>query len=390
MVKPQFDVIIIGAGLVGLSCALALRKENLAVALVDRQPLSLRDVPSEHWGQRVYAISPGSAAFLHRLAVWQQIPSERISPIETMSVMGDKQGHQLEFSAYELGERALAWIVEDSTLHNALTESVLHEQGIALFVPVTPVSVEVDVSMLTLQLAEKETLSARLVVGADGVHSWLRSQTRLAEQARLYEQHAIVANFMAEKPHRGRACQWFAGDGSIMAWLPLPDRCFSLVWSLPSEMAQSLLAAPQQLAQAVAYSGENKLGRLELINSPAAYPLHFLHLAKPVAHRVALIGDAAHCIHPLAGQGVNLGFADAHALACTLQGHQADCGEATLLERYINERRGATVAMQLLTDGLWRLFHAQHPIIKWIRNNGLSLVNRASPIKRLLALSALR
>ena len=210
---------------------------------------------------------------------------------------------------------------------------------------------------------------------------------------RAYGQSGVVANFETERAHRGRALQWFLPDGSVLAWLPLPGRRISIVWSAPTELATELMALDAAgLAARVAEAGGHELGALTAITPAAAFELSFLKLPAVVGDRLALVGDAAHGVHPLAGQGVNLGFGDAAALAAILgaRGPVTDAGAAILLERYARRRAGPVLAMQTVTDGLVRLFDVRASWLRVLRNRGMGAVGAIGPLKRLLAQPALR
>jgi 2-polyprenylphenol 6-hydroxylase len=391
----RFDVVIAGAGLVGLSLAIALARSGLTVALADRQQVAAPEFDPLTWDARVYAISPGSATFLRALGAWQLLSAERISPIETMHVTGDG-GASVEFSAYEMGERALAWIVEERELRAALLPLVL-EAGVEVVAGVPFASLSWTADEGTLTLAETagsaRGLSAKLIVGADGVRSWVRSASGIVAEPRAYGQTAVVANFACERAHHGVARQWFCADGGVLAWLPLAGSRVSIVWSAPESLAEELLALDAAaLSARVSQAGGHALGDMTLVTPAAAFPLAFLKLPATVAHRLALAGDAAHGIHPLAGQGVNLGFGDARALAEVLaeRGPVADPGAPVLLERYARHRVEPVLAMQTVTDGLARLFGPPTPWRKFVRNAGLAAVDRLPLVKRMLAQPALR
>jgi len=395
LATPSRDVVIIGAGLVGLALAVALARAGMSVAIADRAELAATESATEDnddWDQRVYAISPGSAAFLHGIGAWQRLPCERTTAIEAMQIRGDGEG-ELAFSAYELGERALAWIVENRALHAALVEAVRTELGIEVVAPCQPSALVWHPDAAELKLGDGRSLSARLVIGADGVRSWTREQAGIRTMPRPYEQTAVVANFATELAHRGRAFQWFLDRRGVLAWLPLPGRRVSMVWSAPVALAAELAALePDTLAWSVAAAGGNALGALTQITAPASYPLSFLKLTSPVGDRLVLVGDAAHGVHPLAGQGVNLGFGDAAALASALAVHRivGDAGAPLLLTRYARRRAEAVLAMQLTTDGLVRLFVSPRPWVKTLRNRGMSAVGGRPLLRRLLAQPALR
>jgi 2-octaprenyl-6-methoxyphenol hydroxylase len=387
----RFDVIIAGAGLPGLALAPALARSGLRVALADRAPIASPEAAPDTWDTRVYAISPGSAAFLQRIGAWQSLPGERIAAVESMRIEGDSRG-LLQFSAYDLGERALAWIVEERALRTALLPAV-HAAGVALYGGVAFGSLGWSADAATLTLADGQVLEARLLVGADGVRSWVRAAAGLLAVPKPYGQTAVVANFACERAHQGCARQWFRPDGGVLAWLPLPERRISIVWSAPDALAAELLADPiDTLAERVAAAGEEALGVLTPLGPAAGYPLLYLRLPTSVAHRLALVGDAAHGLHPLAGQGVNLGFGDAEALAEVLRerGPLDDSGAPVLLTRYARRRAEPVMAMQAVTDGLARLFGTSRPWLRILRNAGLSAVDRLPVVKRVLAQPALR
>ncbi len=391
-VAPEFDVLIAGGGLVGLALAPALANAGLRVALADRASVAVPEpVPEKQWDTRVYAVSPRSVTFLESIGAWRALPAERLAAIETMHVVGD-DGAVLDFSAYELAERALAWIVEERTLRAALVPLV-QTAGVAVLAPRNFESLAWLPAAGELRFDDGTSASARLIVAADGVHSWVREAAGLSAVPKPYGQTAIVANFACERAHHGRAYQWFRRDGGILAWLPLPGRRVSIVWSAPEDEARALLALEAtELAARVADAGAHALGAFESITSPAAFPLQFLKLPHVVAHRLALVGDAAHGVHPLAGQGVNLGFGDADALAAVLRerGPVTDPGAPLLLERYARRRALPVRAMQTVTDGLAYLFRIDARWARSARNLGMAAVGAIPPARRLLAQSALR
>jgi 2-octaprenylphenol hydroxylase len=392
MTDVDYDVVVLGAGPVGLALAAALGGEGLGVALLERGALAAYDGPSggDDWDQRVYALSPGSAEFLRGLGAWQRLPPERLAAVEAMDVHGDAGG-TIVFSAYDLGERALAWIVENRELCATLVEAVRTCAAVTVLAPCEPRTITWQADSALVALGDGRCLSARLIVGADGVHSWVRREASIACEPRAYGQTAVVANFVAEHAHRGRAFQWFVDGQGVLAWLPLPGRRISIVWSAPDAVAQELLALDAAaLAQRVAAGGGRVLGELALITRAAAFPLSFLKLESQVGPRLALVGDAAHVVHPLAGQGVNLGLGDAATLAAVLKAGVAvgDVGASIVLDRYARKRALPVLSMQVVTDGLVRLFAV--PALRVLRNRGMSLVGGIAPFRRLLAQPALR
>lgn len=386
----EVDVLVAGAGLPGLAAAAALARQGLEVVVADRDPLPDHVPQGEAIDVRVYAVSPGSASFLDTLGVWSALPKSRVTPVESMRVQGD-EGAVMTFSAYDLGERALAWIVEERELRAALAGAA-RAAGVAV--------INGDFAQLTflperaqVAFGDGRETAARLVVGADGVRSWIRERAGIVASPRSYGQTAVVANFACERPHRGCAWQWFRADGGVLAWLPLPGERISIVWSAPEPLAAELLALDTDaLAARVSEAGGHVLGDLSLVTPPATFPLSFLRLPAVVAHRLALVGDAAHGVHPLAGQGVNLGLGDAQALASVLaeRGPIHDPAAPLLLERYARRRAEPVLAMHAVTDGLARLFGSRRRGLAALRNFGLSAVEALPIAKHLLARPALR
>jgi ubiquinone biosynthesis UbiH/UbiF/VisC/COQ6 family hydroxylase len=389
----ECDVLVAGAGLVGLALAPALARTGLTVALVDRVAMDLPALPTSDndWDTRVYAISPGSATLLRAIGAWQALAPERIAPIEAMRVQGDA-GATLDFSAYEIGERALAWIVEERALRAVLIPLV-HAAGVTRLPARTFESLSWTSGFGELRFDDGAKVRAKLVVAADGLRSWVRDAAAIAATLAPYGQTAVVANFSCERAHHGRAYQWFCTDGGVLAWLPLPGRRISIVWSAPETLASELLALdPAALTARVAAAGGHGLGELASISPAVGFPLAHLRLPATIAHRLVLVGDAAHGIHPLAGQGVNLGFGDVEALVTVLRdrGPVTDPGARILLERYARRRVEPVRAMQAVTHGLAQLFGVAVPWVRQARNLGLTVVNRLPIAKRLLAQSALR
>ena len=387
IIAMDLDVVIVGGGLVGASLAAALKASGLAIGLLESQPAS---ASNEGWDSRIYAISPGNAAFLADCGAWQHLDMSRVQAVHAMRVFGD-EGAELDFSAYEIGAPELNFIVENRLLQQALWQELQQQDNLTLLHPARCASLAWHEQNAQLLLEDGREIRAKLVVGADGRDSWVRQQAGITAAPSLYQQHGVVANFIAEKPHHGTAFQWFQPDG-ILALLPLPQQMVSMVWSVSPEKSAALLALSHaELCAQVAAASLHTLGGLQLLTAPAAFPLRLLNLPHIIADRVALVGDAAHNVHPLAGQGVNLGFRDARELARILldRGAQNDCGDAHLLRRYERARREDIVSMQFTTDTLKHLFNNSNPLLRSARNLGLSLTNQFAPLKKMLARHAL-
>jgi ubiquinone biosynthesis UbiH/UbiF/VisC/COQ6 family hydroxylase len=379
--RETFDVVIVGAGLVGASLAAALAGSDLAVAVVEP---AVPPPPAGEWDSRIYAISPASRDFLSAVGAWELLDPARIQAVARMEIFGDEPSARLGFSAYDTGIAALAHIVESGRLQHALWQS-LQEGGSRLFAPAQCARLEVAERSATLSLADGTMLAAHLVIGADGAQSWVRRNARLAARAQPYGQLGVVANFAITRPHQGAAFQWFRNDG-VLAYLPLPGDRMSMVWSTPEAHGRDLVALdPAELCRQVAAAGQGILGDLELLTPPKAFPLQMLTAESMIAPRVALVGDAAHVVHPLAGQGVNLGFGDARVLAEVLRDRgAANPGDRMLLRRYERTRAEAILAMRTVTHGLVGLFGQTGRIPSRLRNLGLNLTHRLPVIKNLL------
>lgn len=384
----KFDVVVVGAGLVGASFVRALAGSGLRIALVDP---GTPPTCSVEWDSRIYAISPRNAAFLGEFGAWQMLDEARVQSVQRMEIFGDAADARVSFSAYETGVAELAFTVESGRLQRALWDGLTAQRDVTLFTSARCAHLEIGARAATLTLEDGARIATSLVVGADGASSWVRQQAGLVATARSYGERGVVANFACGRSHRGTAYQWFRSDG-VLAYLPLPGARMSMVWSTPDAHASELLdLPPDALCARVAEAGRHTLGDLEELTPPAAFPLQLLVAKHIVAPRVALVGDAAHVVHPLAGQGVNLGFADARTLAGILRAREAsrDCGELALLRRFERSRTEAILAMRGVTDGLQRLFAAQGSLISGIRNMGLNLTERMPVLKNLLVRQAL-
>lgn len=386
MIAPEYDVIVVGAGIVGAAFAAALNGSGLKLALVEPHP-PLPSAPE--WDTRIYAISPGSAHFLEELGVWQGFDAARIAPVYGMEISGDT-GARLDFDAYAAGLPQLAYIMESGRIQQGLWNAIQQQTGLTLFSDARCAQIGWSAAGARVALTDGAVLQARLVVAADGGNSWVREQAGIAASRRDYGQLGVVANFECARSHAHIARQWFRADGAL-AWLPLPGQRISIVWSAAEAHAQMLLTLPaDELAECVAQAGESTLGALRLLGTAAAFPLALTQVDTLVKPGLALIGDAAHGIHPLAGQGVNLGLRDARELAKVLRARgPAACGELPLLRRYERARKENILAMQIVTNGLHDLFGSRVPGVSRLRNTGLALTNRLGLVKNLLIQHAL-
>ncbi|MBL8226773.1 MAG: FAD-dependent monooxygenase [Chromatiales bacterium] len=402
MTHLDCDILVVGGGLPGLLLARQLGLKSGAkpwrVIVLDGLPAPKPEaVPP--WGLRVFAIAPAVEAGLRAAGAWEQLPAGRVGYYRRMHVWqqastADGAG-SLDFDAADLGATHLGAIVEHDLLRAVLWELVGGTPGVETctgeLAAVPPVASD---GHWLLQLADGRRVTARLVVGADGGASQVRSLLGAEGPGWTYGQQAIVAHVASERPHAATAWQCFRTDGPV-ALLPLADGHSSIVWSVPDARADALLALPDEdFAAELTAATDGVLGALSLTTPRRAFPLAARHTPHYTGARFALVGDAAHQVHPLAGQGVNLGLHDALALAARLAEHrvtvpQADPGDRRVLRRYERERKGDNLATLATIDGLHRLFAASGATVARAAGLGLGLVDRAPVLKRWLARRAM-
>lgn len=363
----EHDVLVRGAGVVGLATALALSRQGLRVALLGRAPPAKADV-------RAYALNATSVRLLTTLKVWEAIPPDARTAVHDMRIEGDAGGSVLDFSAWTQGLSELAWIVDAAELERALRAAV----GFAAHV--VEVSAEVPTALQVLAEGKDSAMRERL-----GVH--------MPRQA--YGQRGVAARLYTDRAHAGLARQWFLSP-DILALLPM-DRPqaglgFALVWSVPDTRADELMALSEgDFTAALMSATHGAAGTLQLASERAQWPLALAQADAVHGPGWVLVGDAAHLVHPLAGQGLNLGLADVQALAQVLAARESwrGLGDPRLLARYARGRILPTRAMAQVTDALLHLFASPQPLAKELRNRGLTLVNHLPPLKRLLTGRAL-
>lgn len=389
------DICIVGNGVIGKTAALALAQAGLRVDLLMPQTAPTPAEEQSGWDVRVYAVNHIARDLLSSVKVWDALDAERIAAVAGMEITGDAGHHpgRLSFDAYAAHVDALAWIVEDRYLHTALDAALKFASNVRR-VDGRAVSLAADAQGIDLQLDNGDVLGAFLLIGADGGQSWVRGRCDIGLDYRSYGQRAIVTNFACGKAHQGVAHQWFTATEGIVALLPLPGQRVSLVWSAPQALAETLLRQPAaQLAQHLEKYAGHALGALTPLapEQVRGFPLTLVKPHAMTAARVALIGDAAHVIHPLAGHGMNLGFADVAALLKVIGAREQwrDCGDARVLSRYARTRKEDVLLMQLATDGLARLFESSVEPVRFMRNAGLNLINHLPVLKRRLVAHAL-
>ncbi|MEN9316635.1 MAG: hypothetical protein RIS35_3028 [Pseudomonadota bacterium] len=352
-----YDAVIVGRGAVGVASALGLSRLGLRVALV--APAVQAEGAQEGWDARVFAISPASRDLLRRLRVWDAIDHQRVAPVYDMRIWPDTRvdAPELRFGAYESCVDALAWIIEGRNLGAALERGLAFAGVDLIDGSVAGIDVS-DPARTRLSLAQGCSVDARLLIAADGARSPTRALLGIPVEEYEYPQGAIVANFETARPHRDCAYQWFGSHG-ILAVLPLPGNRCSIVWSAPKERIPGLLEITHEaFSREVAELASGMLGALSVITPPQRFPLRMIRVERVIAPRAVLVGDAAHAVHPLSGQGMNLGFGDVGALLETFERREPfrDLGDRLLLRRYERARREPVATMRATTDGLQRLF----------------------------------
>lgn len=386
------DICVVGDGAVGKAAALGLAQAGLSVTLLSAAgaPRNAGRALSKEWDVRVFALNHVAHTLLDGLKVWSALDAARIAPVTGMQVhdAADMAEGKLTFDAYGAYINELAWIVEDSNLNHALDAALGFAPNIQAVLGQAEKLIT-DTSGARINLADGRQIQAQLIVGADGAQSWVRGQADIGLDYRSYGQQGVVTNFACEKPHLGVAHQWFVEEQGIIALLPLPGNQVSLVWSAPDALAAELMRSSlEELTLRLAPYAASVLGHLTPLQpeSIKAFPLRLIRPHSMVAERIALIGDAAHAVHPLAGHGMNLGFGDVQALLKILDEREAhrDCGDARLLSRYRRARSEEVALMQITTDGLARLFGSPFPAVRLARNVGMNLLNSLPVLKRKL------
>jgi len=402
------DLIVLGGGLIGKIAALALSQKgfkvlHLAQSLPPKNVASTLTSTNLDWNSRVYAISSSSQRLLEQLHIWDALPSDQIQAVREMRIFGDtaKDQSSLQFSAFEAGIPQLAWIMSSNLLENAIDLASRFSQNLE----------RVQAEVVDIQIQENHTyvqtthgnFHTQLVIAADGANSPTRERFGIEADIQAYGHTAVIANLACTQSHLQTAYQWFLPGGDVLALLPLPGKRVSLVWSTHQDHAQTLLQLskdqPAEFCERIFNNAngliKKELGELTLLNEVRSYPLQKLRAKQLIgpAHqpRIVLVGDAAHVMHPLAGQGLNLGLRDITDLCEVLSDKESYrlLTDPILLRRYERMRAGDIDAILNVTHHLHQLFLNTNPTISWLRNLGMQVVNRRPMLKRQLISKAL-
>ncbi len=388
--NKRYNIVIVGAGITGLAVtgllARCQHRDRVRLTIVDAAPRPVYR-PDDDIALRVSAISTGSAGLLHALGAWQPVAETRACAYDRMRVWDEsgvpESSSTLRFDAEEFAVRQLGFIVENTLIQHAILD-VLDKATVELIFEAPIRKLHRDGQCTSLELEDGRTRDADLVIGADGAQSFVRDCVDIGTQEWPYGQTAVVTHLQPEKPHRNTAWQRFLRDGPL-GMLPLDDGRISVVWSTSEARAEQAMAADdEELARMLSEASDRVLGKLTAAGPRGAFPLRARHANKYVLQGLALIGDAAHAVHPLAGQGANLGLQDAAELAETIEaalGRNEHPGDRPVLRRYERARKGENATMLHFMTGLNRLFTTDSVLLRELRTTGMRLFNRSGPIR---------
>lgn len=381
--SAQFDVAIVGGGMVGAVLAVALTQANFSVALVEaRQPDAFD--PDGEFDLRQSAIAPGPRRVLSNLGIWDAVAAQRICPFTGMKVWDAGRDRQLFLEHTAVGLPELGHIVENGLIVDAAWRQLA---GVEVYCPALLADLAIETDCARLTLDDESQFTARLVVGAEGANSAVRQAVGIATQGWGYGQRCTVGAVTTERHHQHIAWQRFTETGPV-AFLPLADGRCSLAWHADDALADELKALDHDaFCQRLTEASAGVLGQVQSMDTRAAFPLKLMHAQRYCDHRVALIGDAAHVLHPMAGQGVNLGLLDVAELAAALEAGRAagaDAGDVTYLRRYQRARMAENLMMLGATDGLKRVFGSHHPVLRRLRGLAVNGAANLAPIRQIM------
>ena len=391
MSGPDFDVVIVGAGMVGASLAQLLAQADLKVVLLERSELSTGWKEKEH-DIRVSALNLGSQRMLSAIGIWPEIEKRRISHYTHMYVWDAGSRARIEFNCADFGQAYLGTIVENGLVTYTLHKELVAADNVEVLPKTELEHVYHDGNSVKLKLSGSQSLRGKVLVGADGAESSVRRVLGIKSNTKSFDQTAIVAQVSTERDHQKTAWQRFLHTGPL-AFLPLSNGDCSIVWSCEQGLVDELMQLDEaDFAQRLTEAFESKLGAVTQVGPRKTFALSSAQVIRYVDNRCALIGDAAHVVHPLAGQGVNLGMADAAALAQVLidaRANNKDVGGWLTLRRYERWRKGENLLMGYALSGLKQLFGTRSYSLAKLRGLGLNLVDMTVPVKNAFAVKAM-
>jgi len=380
--QHDYDIIIVGANIVGATLACALADSGLKLLLIDgyKPDANWPNNSYDDYDIRVSALTSTSSELLEKLGVWQNLIKERPSPFRALHVWNEDANNKLIFDSADTGTAYLGHIVENRRVQQALHQALAYRRSVELALGVSLETLTVEKDRAVITTSNNKTISAKLVVGADGAHSKVRELSHITTTSRDYQQQGIVANVITEKPNQQIGWQRFLETGPL-AFLPLDDGRSSIVWSAKNDYANELMAMDKTAFEAeITTAFQNELGQVTLDSERAAFPLKAQHANDYITKRIALVGDAAHSIHPLAGQGVNLGLLDAACFANTIETaleNKRDIGREYTLKKYQRARKTSNLTMLTATNSLNKLFSNNNDTLNWLRNISFATINAA-------------
>ena len=386
----SYDLAIVGGGIVGLTLAASLADSDLSIAVIESE---LPTLTNDQTVGRVSAVSFATRTILEKLNIWSEIDLKRIAPYDSMHVWDEGSAAKIDFNTDQVGCDHLGYIVENDQIHRAVLTVIKKQKNVTLYSPDQLTNVAVGDGDAWLTLKSDNALTAKLVVGADGANSWLRNKVNIPLTHWDYDHHAIVATVKTELAHENCARQIFTADGPL-AFLPLFDENLcSIVWSVPPEKAKLLLALSDvEFNKQLSRAFDNRLGLCSVSGDRHSFPLKMRYARDFAKHRIALIGDAAHTIHPLAGQGLNLGLLDALSLSETIiENKEADkdIGVLENLRHFERWRKSEAAQMIASMEVLKRLFDGNNPVKKGLRDLALVFADKVMPLKSLFIKQAM-
>lgn len=381
--QTQTDVVIVGAGLVGLTAAIAFARQQKKVVLLDaKKPVKTMQ---SGWDQRIYALTESSVTWLKSIGVWDELDLDRVNDIQAMQLWGPSGEQALNLNADDANLSHMGCILENQNLVKACWQ-VLERLDVVVMADITSQSISVSDQYVSLRLVDDQVVTAKLLIAADGSDSWVRQQSNISVNFKSFNQTALVANFEVGIHHQNIARQWFDVHETL-ALLPLPQKVVSIVWAMPTAQAGELLSLTSEaLAEHVESRTHSILGKFRPLNKALPFVLNQKTASQLVSNRIVLMGDAAHQVHPMAGQGVNLGFGDVMKLSelTTNMNTLHDIGDFAFLRKYERARKLDILQMNQLTTGLDTLFAVNQSWLPKLAEWGMQLIERQDVIKRQL------